>query len=322
PAGRRRSRFRQKNRPLLERHMGSSRTGKRGRRGVLALALAGAAVIGGCRRAPVAVTGLRITSVWSDVSVNQLEFTITNASGDPLVDRQRRPPKPQPLTSGADVVIYFADSLAGTEVSCEVQALLENRVVATAKLTPKLVRKAVVEVEARLMPLLGSKVDGAACAEAGECESHFCVDGVCCQTDCAGACRSCAVPGKQGTCTLVPEGVKHRDCADQGAETCGFDGTCDGLGTCRRHPAGTQCAPGTCTGNSVTAAGACDGDGHCLMGPVLTCAPFGCDPSGPAPHCFSTCTTQAQCVPGRECLNNSCGKKLPGAMCTDSAECV
>jgi hypothetical protein len=276
--------------------------------------------IGGCRRAPV--TGLHLTAVWSDVAVDQIEFNVTNDRGEVLVMAQRLPREPRTLASGTDVVIYFADSLAGTAVTCDLQALLKAKVVATARVSPKLVAKTVVDVKAELKPNLGSKVDGASCVSASECESNFCVDKVCCQTDCAGACRSCAVPGKQGTCALVPEGVKHPDCADQGPETCGFDGTCDGQGTCRRHPAGTRCTAGTCMGNSVVAAGACDGNGSCVMGPVLTCAPFGCDPSGPAPHCFATCTGPAQCVPGRECLNNSCGKKLPGAMCIDSAECV
>jgi hypothetical protein len=84
-------------------------------------------------------------------------------------------------------------------------------------------------------PGLNSKIDGAVCTDAASARA-FCVDGVCCQTECAGL-PLVRGPGKQGTCTLVPEGVKHRDCADQGAETCGFDGTCDGLGACRRHPA-------------------------------------------------------------------------------------
>jgi hypothetical protein len=302
--------------------MGSSSAGKRLGRGACALALIAAAAIGGCRRAPVAVTGLHLVAHWSDVSVDQLELTITNYKGDPLVERQRRPDSPRELATGADLVVYFADSLAGTPVTCDVKALFQDKVVASAKISPKLKGKTVIDAVADLVPMLGSKVDGSTCMVADECESHFCVDGFCCQTDCAGTCRSCAVPGKQGTCTLVPEGVKHPDCADQGAETCGYDGTCDGLGACRRHPSGTRCAAGTCTGNSVTASGACDGNGNCVMGPVVTCAPFGCDPSGPAAHCFSTCTGPSQCVPGRECVNNSCGKKLPGATCTDSVECA
>jgi hypothetical protein len=302
--------------------MGCSLAGKRARRGAVTVALLGAALSAGCRNTPAQVTGLRITAVWTGVEIDQIRFTITNNKGDALVNQQKRPSTPTPLKSGADVVVYFPDSLGNTEVTSELEGLFETRVVAKAKVTSRLVRKGIVDARADLMPGLGARVPGAACADGSECESGFCFDGVCCQTECAGACRSCSVPGKQGTCTLVPEGVKHRDCADQGAETCGFDGTCDGLGACRRHPAGTRCLAGTCNGNSVTAAGACDGTGSCVMGPAVTCAPFGCDPTGPAPHCFATCTGPAQCVPGRECLNNSCGKKLPGATCTDAVECA
>ena len=302
--------------------MGSSATGLRGRHGALLLVSMAAAALGGCRRGPVEVTGLRIKALWKDVSVDQLEFTVTNDKGDLLVDQKRLPAQPRALASGADAVIYFADSLGGTDVSCDVHALLMDRVVASAKLKTRLVRRSLVEAQAQLAPELRAKMDGSPCTSAAECESNLCVDKVCCESDCGGTCHSCAVPGKQGTCALVPEGVKDLDCADQGAQTCGFDGTCDGLGACRLYPVGTSCAPGMCNGNSVTAAGACDGGGKCMMGPVRTCAPFGCDPSGPAPHCFQSCTGPAQCVPGRECLNNSCGKKLPGASCTDAVECA
>jgi hypothetical protein len=177
---------------------------------------------------------------------------------------------PRHLDDGADVVIYFADSLAGTDVTCDVKALSSDRVVAATTITPHLVARTVIDAMAELKPLLGAKVDGAPCDRADECESNICADGVCCQTQCTGTCRSCAVPGKQGSCTLVPEGVKHPDCLDQPAATCGFDGTCDGLGACRRHPLGTTCAPGTCTGNSVTAGGACDGNGSCVTSPALS----------------------------------------------------
>ena len=127
--------------------MGSSPAGKRLRRGAWALALIATAVIGGCRRAPAEVTGLQLTAIWADVAVDQLELTITNDKGDALVERQRRPQTPRPLESGADVVIYFADSLAGTDVTCQVQALLMDKVVATGRVTPHLVGKTVVKAD-------------------------------------------------------------------------------------------------------------------------------------------------------------------------------
>jgi hypothetical protein len=288
-------------------------------RAALGLALLIAA---GCRREAPPVTSLRIVATWSDVEVKQLEFSVTGPDGTRLVTRQRRPSQPQTLTSGADVVIYFPDSLGGQQIHAEIAGLSGDQVVGTAPLDVRLRARLMVEMTVRLTAGPGAKIDGAPCADGKECQSDVCADGVCCATECTGTCRSCAVPGKQGTCALVPEGVKHSGCAIQPPEMCGFDGTCDGLGECRHHPLGTQCATGTCTGSNLTAEGACDGKGTCVMGTVQTCAPYNCDPTGKAPHCFASCTSGAQCVPGRECLGGSCGQKLPGATCGGDAECV
>ncbi|MCC6524819.1 MAG: hypothetical protein IT373_19345 [Polyangiaceae bacterium] len=74
------------------------------------------------------------------------------------------------------------------------------------------------------------KTDGSACGAAAECLSGSCADGVCCATDCSGTCSSCALPGKEGTCTL--------------------------------HAAGTdpegECAPGSCDVGGACATGATD----------------------------------------------------------------
>jgi hypothetical protein len=287
----------------------------------LALALLFAAAFASCRRSPVQVTGLRVVAVWKDVEVDQLEFGLVDLEGNQLVAPQKRPTPPRALTSPSDVVIYLGDHLGGSEVRCNIRAFAGERMVGFAQTTRHIIARSVVEARVTLTAGAGSKVPGGTCMTGGECESGLCVDGVCCQTECSGVCRSCAVPGKQGTCVPVPEGVKHRDCADQGAETCGFDGTCDGLGACRRHPTGTRCAAGACEGSRVVAAGACNGEGACVMGPVQTCAPFNCDARDGTPRCFSTCTSSAQCVPGRECVGGSCGKKQAGASCMDGVEC-
>lgn len=302
--------------------MGTHRGGTAGVGRALALALLCATALGACRRAPVSVTGLRVVTEWDDVQVDQLEFRVTDVEGKRLVAPQRRPSQPRALTSGADVVIYFPDGLGGSEVRCDIRAFAKEGVVGTAQITRLLIAHELVEGRVRLLAGPGAKVDGAACGDGGECESGRCVDGVCCQTECAGVCLSCAVPGKQGTCSPVPEGVKHTGCADQGPNNCKFDGACDGAGACRSYPAGTQCAKGACNGSSVTAAGACDGKGTCAVGPVLTCAPFNCNPAADPPRCFSACSGPEQCVPGRDCMAGSCGKKLNGASCVDGPECT
>jgi hypothetical protein len=47
--------------------------------------------------------------------------------------------------------------------------------------------------------------DGADCVGAAECLSGNCVDGVCCNTACAGSCNACDVSGSVGTCTILAE---------------------------------------------------------------------------------------------------------------------
>jgi len=74
----------------------------------------------------------------------------------------------------------------------------------------------------------------------------------------------------------------------QAASTCGYDGTCDGAGACRRFPAGTQCSSGTCDQK------ACDGHGQCLALGELSCDEgYGCDPV--TVTCRTTCATDGGC---------------------------
>lgn len=51
---------------------------------------------------------------------------------------------------------------------------------------------------------VGTKANGAACANGSDCASSFCTDGVCCESSCSGTCESCKIdPGK---CVPVPDG--------------------------------------------------------------------------------------------------------------------
>jgi hypothetical protein len=47
---------------------------------------------------------------------------------------------------------------------------------------------------------------GNACGGAGECDSGFCTDGVCCESACEGLCETCALPDSRGRCVPVPAG--------------------------------------------------------------------------------------------------------------------
>jgi hypothetical protein len=167
------------------------------------------------------------------------------------------------------------------------------------------------------------KAPAAACSCDGDCLSGHCVDGVCCNTACKEGCKTCTAVGSVGTCTNLVAGTKPRDqsvCATSAASTCGFDGTCDGAGACRRHVAGTICKAGTCDGDAVVGAFACDGAGRCRPGPTTICAPYSCDANKGA--CFEGCSQSSQCVAGQQCVAGSCGKKMKGASCSTNSECA
>jgi hypothetical protein len=132
--------------------------------------------------------------------------------------------------------------------------------------------------------------NGTPCTTPDECVSGLCVDGVCCNTTCIGTCKACDLSGKKGTCTPIPAGKDpDNECTASDAETCGDDGTCDGKGACRKHPAGTTCAPGQCSsGETITGIKECDGHGACLPAPDVECFPYECNPG--LDECFSSCT--------------------------------
>jgi hypothetical protein len=114
---------------------------------------------------------------------------------------------------------------------------------------------------------------GTSCAGARDCNSGFCVDGVCCDSACGGGavddCQACSAaagssPGNQGTCTASPPSyvcqVALGECAPRQ--------TCDGTER-------------TCPVTVVTPNGqACAGGGVCMEGVCSS----GSTPSSPGPY--------------------------------------
>ena len=146
---------------------------------------------------------------------------------------------------------------------------------------------------------------GAACTADNECSSGQCAEGVCCESDSCGPCRSCKLSGSVGFCQPVPAGSMHPACVATPASSCGRDGTCDGTGSCRFHPAGTQCAPATCSGKDRLKPRTCDGMGACHDNGSTDCTPFLCNTA--TSDCFRSCTGNEQCCCGNTCKgNNSC----------------
>ena len=172
---------------------------------------------------------------------------------------------------------------------------------------------------------VGSKTrgKGETCGCNDECQTGFCVAGICCSSACTEGCKACTLPGSPGECTLVPSGVRPVDpkfCSAGTPATCGLDGFCDGKGVCRKFVKGTDCSIGDCNGDVLLGGKACDGNGNCSEPSIVTCAPFACDASEKA--CFSLCTNDKQCTGGQKCVNGSCGLKVNGAKASKASECL
>jgi hypothetical protein len=171
----------------------------------------------------------------------------------------------------------------------------------------------------------GRKELGASCGDRDECRSNFCVNGVCCESDCAGLCKTCALGGAVGLCRHIPGGNPDDagGCPISAESSCGNDGTCNGIGDCSKWGTSTVCRPASCPANAtmVTKAASCDGGGTCPPGETQSCGNFKCDPVAHA--CKTTCTSDADCN-GKACdlATGSCGKSLLGAHCTTGNECA
>ena len=140
---------------------------------------------------------------------------------------------------------------------------------------------------------------GAGCKSDVGCVSGHCVDGVCCDSAACGSCKACNVPGSLGVCHVVAAGQPDpaRSCQTQLPATCGYDGTCDGSGGCRRYVQGTVCEAPSCRGVSLNLARTCDGSGDCAYRGSTSCSPFTC--SGSA--CKTTCTSDVDCCCNKKC---------------------
>lgn len=156
--------------------------------------------------------------------------------------------------------------------------------------------------------------NGKACQSANQCTSSFCVDGVCCDSPCTGQCESCAETGSVGQCkprTGAPKAPKSA-CAGTGACV----GQCDGANpnACVAPGASTQCSAPSCTGDSLTPAGSCDGSGGCSVPVTKSCAPYSCADGA----CKSTCANDGDCAAGATCDTNKGLCAVTGATCIDS----
>jgi hypothetical protein len=150
--------------------------------------------------------------------------------------------------------------------------------------------------------------NGQSCSTNSGCQSGFCVAGLCCDSACAGTCRSCVgerTGQPSGTCAPVTAGKTDPGCPREEPATCGRDGTCDGNGACRRYPDGTTCG-GVCCNSGPGGRKPC----------TFACRAGTCDVNTPIPG--ERCQIGNCCCPtGGPAGGPSCTLPLicPNAMC-------
>jgi hypothetical protein len=170
----------------------------------------------------------------------------------------------------------------------------------------------------------GPRSNGSTCAQASDCASQHCVDGVCCNEACAERCKACDVGGSPGTCTQVASGPPH------GMRTpCTGNGTCAGTCTsasatgCTYPGDEVTCRSASCAGAMFTARVGCNAAGSCAMPETTACGDFACNAAGTA--CLSACTADNQCVTSARpyCDGGACvSGRSNGARCQTAGECA
>lgn len=162
----------------------------------------------------------------------------------------------------------------------------------------------------------GSSADRTGCTSNSSCYHGNCVDGVCCNVGCGDACTSCAVYGHSGVCWPLSAGVADAMCTS--TTVCGYDGKCNGDGTCRYISASTPCSSSSsCTNGVTTGPSYCDGHGSCVA-LVKDCSPYLCGTGA----CRTECSLDNDCTTGYFCSGSVCRiKKIDGQQCGLGNEC-
>jgi hypothetical protein len=160
----------------------------------------------------------------------------------------------------------------------------------------------------------GTGMKGQSCKMGSDCASGlFCVDGFCCDGACTASCFSCAVPGKEGTCTGLPVGVDDSDTFCFMQAVCDVGQMCHGLGSLL--PFGQACTDNTSCFNGVCQAGYCklaDGD---PCGDDVSCRTGLCKN-----HICTTCTLDGDCA-SNHCNGGVC-LLAGGEPCAVTADCA
>jgi hypothetical protein len=153
---------------------------------------------------------------------------------------------------------------------------------------------------------------GDSCTSSAECSRGApCVDGVCCTTDCSGACEKCGAGGKCETLPMGSQPAAPRQACTGLGDCAGY---CPGNGPSCVYPGATQrcerldCPTGpgecktSCDRDWITE-WTCDGLGQCVESLPRDCGEYACHDG----TCEQRCDDHSQCRAGAACDRRSGG---------------
>ena len=161
-----------------------------------------------------------------------------------------------------------------------------------------------------MFAVLEAPPDGTSCASDAHCASGICVDQVCCNSRCTGACESCLASvqgdgGQDGVCRAVAQGLDPKEaCKQDEPATCGQSGVCDGSGVCERYAEDFDCGRGVCRSGVCRW---CDGDILASSEGYADCAPFACMDA----RCLEHCASALDCAAAHVCSSDGVCRSAP-----------
>jgi hypothetical protein len=111
-------------------------------------------------------------------------------------------------------------------------------------------------------------------------------------------------------------------CTDQGAASCGTNGTCaPGTGICQFYGNTTSCSSASCTNAISTTYTTCDGMGSCAGDVTVTNCPGNLQCDAAMSTCLGVCSQPSDCISGYTCSSGSC-LRANGQSCATDSDCA
>lgn len=166
-------------------------------------------------------------------------------------------------------------------------------------------------------PWCTKRCNALACPDDSGCLSGSCEQGVCCNAECIGPCKSCNRAGTVGSCQRLPLGMQVTDTpACIGVQSCDVSGNCV-------TQMGARLGAG-CNLSSDCLSGLCNGGCGCVSQAGEPCAEdleCGSNLCDKATHLCRPCTSAADCRAGANCVTGRC-QAFAGEQADKSADCV